>query len=256
MIPARSAVIETLPWSTGLKRPSDPESRRDSDRYRVPRAAADELLDLRSHVSRGMNLHVVCRSVDAGSGAANSPVAADGSFIIRNVAPGEYKLMARAPGEKNGEAAALPILVNGIDIDDISLTTMAGGTISGVLVSETGGPPAAPRERMRVTLRAVNTDVSPGGIPGGGMDAGRVKDDWTFTLSDIYTASRLRVMLPDGWMVKAILYNDRDISESPIELRSGEELSNVQVVVSNKVTTLSGVLADDKGAPATDGGNG
>jgi protocatechuate 3,4-dioxygenase beta subunit len=186
-------------------------------------------------------------------GVGNSPVAADGSFIIRNVAPGEYKLMARAPGEKNGEAAALPILVNGIDIDNISLTTMAGGTISGVLVSETGGPPAAPRERMRVTLRAVNTDVSPGGIPGGGMDAGRVKDDWTFTLSDIYTASRLRVMLPDGWMVKAILYNDRDISESPIELRSGEELSNVQVVVSNKVTTLSGVLADAKGAPATDG---
>jgi hypothetical protein len=99
----------------------------------------------------------------------------------------------------------------------------------------------------------VNTDTSPGGIPGGGPDAGRVKDDWTFALTDVYTASRLRVTVPDGWMVKAILYNDRDISESPIELRSAEDLSNVQVVISSKVTTVSGILADDKGAPLTDG---
>jgi hypothetical protein len=186
-------------------------------------------------------------------GLGTSPVAADGSFIIRNVPPGEYKLAARLPGDKAGESAALPILVNGIDIDNISLTTVAGGTISGVVVSDTGGAPAVPRDRLRVAVRAVNTDTSPGGIPGGGPDAGRVKEDWTFALTDIYTASRLRVTVPDGWMVKAILYNDRDISESPIELRSGEEMSNVQVVVSSKVTTVSGSLADDKGAPLTDG---
>jgi hypothetical protein len=37
------------------------------------------------------------------------------------------------------------------------------------------------------------------------------------------------------------------------ELRSGEEFSGVQIVVSNNVTTVVGVLADDKGAPLTDG---
>lgn len=39
----------------------------------------------------------------------------------------------------------------------------------------------------------------------------------------------------------------------PIELKSGETLSGVQVIVTNRVTTVSGQLADDKGSPVTDG---
>jgi hypothetical protein len=186
--------------------------------------------------------------------AGNSTVTADGSFTIRNVPPGEYKLMARAAGDKGGEAAALPILVNSVDIDNISLTTIVGGTISGQVVSETGAAPGAPRERIRVAARLVNADADPRvGPPGGGAESGRVKDDWTFAVTDVYGPSRVRVTLPDGWAVKAILHNDREISESPIELRSGEEMSNVQIIVTTKVTTVTGVLADDKGAPLTDG---
>jgi hypothetical protein len=105
-----------------------------------------------------------------------------------------------------------------------------------------------------VAARLVNADADPRvGPPGGSPDSGRVKDDWTFAVTDVYGPSRVRVTLPDGWAVKAILYNDREISESPIELRSGEEMSNVQIVITNQVTTVTGVLADDKGAPLTDG---
>ena len=63
----------------------------------------------------------------------------------------------------------------------------------------------------------------------------------------------LTVTLPDGWAVKAVLHAGRDIADVPIELASGQTLSDVQVIVTDKATTVSDQLADDKGAPITDG---
>src|SRR5206468_10368665 len=61
----------------------------------------------------------------------NSTVSPEGTFTIRNVPPGEYKVVARGSGDKGPEMMAVPIVVNGVDIDNLSLTTAAGGTIAG-----------------------------------------------------------------------------------------------------------------------------
>jgi hypothetical protein len=53
--------------------------------------------------------------------------------------------------------------------------------------------------------------------------------------------------------VKAVMHDGRDIAELPIELRSGETLSGVQVIVTKRVTSLTGQLVDDKGGPLSDG---
>jgi hypothetical protein len=52
---------------------------------------------------------------------------------------------------------------------------------------------------------------------------------------------------------KVIRRSDRDISETPLELRSGEQLSDVQVVVTNRVISVIGQLTDDRGMPLPDG---
>src|SRR5262249_52887692 len=109
-----------------------------------------------------------------------------------------------------------------------------------------------PRDRIRVAARLANMDFDPR-IGGGNPDSGRVKDDWTFAVTDVYGPVRLRVTMPDGWMVKTILRSDVEVGEAPLELRNGEELSGIRVVVSSNVTVVSGQLADDKGAPLTDG---
>ena len=49
------------------------------------------------------------------------------------------------------------------------------------------------------------------------------------------------------------MHDGRDIAELPIELRSGETLSGVQVIVTKRVTSLTGQLVDDKGGPLSDG---
>ena len=95
----------------------------------------------------------------------------------------------------------------------------------------------------------------PPGAAGGGAipDSGRVHDDWSFTVVSVFGAARVRAVVPDGWTVKAILHDGRDIADTPIELKSGETLTDVQVVVSQRVTSISGQLLDDKGAPLVDG---
>ena len=64
---------------------------------------------------------------------------------------------------------------------------------------------------------------------------------------------RLRVTLPDGWIVKAILHDGRDIADAVLDPKNVEDLSGLQVVISNKVTTVTGQLTDENGAPMTDG---
>ena len=55
----------------------------------------------------------------------------------------------------------------------------------------------------------------------------------------------------DGW--QRLSRDGRDITDTPIELRSGEQLTGVQVRVTDRMTVLSGDLTDDKGAPLVDG---
>jgi hypothetical protein len=45
----------------------------------------------------------------------------------------------------------------------------------------------------------------------------------------------------------------RDITDTIVELGSGEELGGVQIVLTDKLSTVSGQLVDQKGAPLADG---
>jgi hypothetical protein len=158
------------------------------------------------------------------------------------------------------EAAAAGVSVNGVDVN-VSLMTSSGGSISGQVLTESGAAPGFQPDRMRLVSRPINTDSDPRPIPGpggpgpGGLlgDNGRVRNNWTFTIADIFSPGRLRGTLPDGWAIKSILVDGRDIGDTPLEVRSGEELGGVQVVVTDSVTTVSGRFSDDKGAPVTDG---
>jgi hypothetical protein len=80
-----------------------------------------------------------------------------------------------------------------------------------------------------------------------------VKDDWTFLVAGVFGPARIRAVVADGWAVKAILQDGRDITDVPMEKRSGEELTGIEVMLTDRVTVVTGQLADDKGAPLQDG---
>jgi len=205
-------------------------------------------------------------------GGGNASTTADGAFTIRNVSPGTYRLVAQATRDTQSargtvlEIATQMVTLDGADVSNLSLATSMGWSIAGTVIADTGAPPDAPAGRFGVAARLVDPDgaFGPGGAPppppppgaaGGGAipDSGRVRDDWSFNVVSVFGAARVRAIVSDGWTVKAILHDGRDISDTPVEMKSGETLTGVQVVVSNQVTTVSGQLLDDRGAPLVDG---
>ena len=202
----------------------------------------------------------------------NATTAADGTFTIKNVPPGSYKVLAQTTRDTQSargtvlEIATQFVTLDGSDVTDLSLTTSMGWTIQGTVIGDTGAPPDASPGRFGIAARLVDPDggMGMGGAPppppppgaaGGGAipESGRVRPDWSFTVVSVFGAARVRAIVPDGWTVRAIMHDGRDIADTPVEMKSGETLTDVQVIVSSKVTTVSGQLLDDRGAPLVDG---
>jgi hypothetical protein len=205
---------------------------------------------------RSVGLTQLFRGAAGGSGnfaAGNGAVASDGTFAIKNVPPGEYKLQARGPSSSPGaddEAAAQTLSVNGADIDHITLTTSIGWSMTGRITAEDGAAPSLSTDRARIIATVPDVTNPRGGPPGGKT---RINDDWTFAVTDLFGPARLRLNLPEGWAVKALLLQRREVTDMPLETKAGEELSGVEIILTNRVTTVGGHVTDTTGTVVTDG---
>jgi hypothetical protein len=66
-------------------------------------------------------------------------------------------------------------------------------------------------------------------------------------------ANRLGVAsLPEGWAVRSIEQNGRDIGSQPFETQ-GQTLEGASIVLTNRFATVTASLQDVKGAPVQDG---
>lgn len=192
-------------------------------------------------------------------GSQQTTVGGDGTFTLKNVTPGEYKVVLRGTTERDGgsvqETAVALVAMNGVEINNLTLMATAGWSFTGRIVTASGDAPTAARDRFRVAGRPLNSDNQAGG-PGMGpnpAENGRVKDDWTFSVTGLLGPVRVRVTTPDDWIVSAIHQEGRDVTDGLLEGRNGEALANVVIVVSNKASALSGTLVDEKGGAASDG---
>jgi hypothetical protein len=198
-----------------------------------------------------LSLEVTGPSGGSFFGGAGTTVAADGSWKLRDVAPGEFQLTARSVGrDKPAETTSLTLVVTG-DMEGISLITDSGGTIIGRVVTDDGSPlPDA--SGLRISWQT----VVPGRRPTSqliGDDNGVVRSDGTFTLKGIAGPSMIRVnALPRGWVPKRIEAAEKDYVDTPIELRAGREVDGVRIVITNHFPTVSGQITDEKGN-ATEG---
>ncbi len=192
-------------------------------------------------------------SFHAGSDVHTSP---DGTFSATNVPPGEYKLVAsRMPNDPLGaEIALMDIVVDGTDLENLLLTGSTGGTVSGRIVIDGGAAPPT-MSKINVFLAEPFRVQPPPSLLGAFKDFGMsaVQEDGTWSVAHVFGRARFRVGVPEGWMVKAIIRDGKDVSDAPIELKNGESISGVDIVLSNQVTRLSGVLLNDRNVPVRDG---
>jgi hypothetical protein len=76
-------------------------------------------------------------------GFGGTKIAADGTFTIKDVSPGEYRLTVRLPGDKDRltESATTMVTVLGADVEGVTLVTGGGGSVSGRVITDDGVPP-------------------------------------------------------------------------------------------------------------------
>jgi Carboxypeptidase regulatory-like domain len=180
----------------------------------------------------------------------STKVGPDGTFSLRNVAPGEYNLNLRVPanGDVPAESAALTLSVAGTDIEGVVLTTSTGGSMAGRVVFDGNVAAPQPASQFRVVARPVNRDGPNTGAPS--PDNGRVRQDWGFTLTAVMGANRIGIAtLPPGWAIKSIDAQGRDLTDAPVEFSGGEKYEDVVITLTNRFPTLAGTTTDRKAAP-------
>lgn len=191
------------------------------------------------------------RGVVMQQGANGGRTDRTGAFQISNIAPGRYQVQARSGGRAaggEGELARMDLVVGADDVTGLTLVTAPGAVVSGSVVSDTGEPFDFRPQQLQVAARPFNIDVP--GIGGGG--AGRIGDDWSFELRNLTDTRLFRVSAPQGWVLKSVGLNGQDITDAPIEFPPGQSVAGVQVVLTKKVTALSGAVADARGQPLLD----
>src|SRR5258706_2609204 len=112
--------------------------------------------------SAGLTIRFIGAAGGGGGGrgmeAGSAPIAADGSFVFRNVSPGEYEVIVTTgnPRTGDGETAHASVTIDGANVDDVRLVTSAGWTASGRIVTENGASPTFPSTDIRVTTQLID----------------------------------------------------------------------------------------------------
>ena len=188
--------------------------------------------------------------------AAGNRIRADGTFILTNVAPGSYTLLATSggPGGRGGgnvepEMGSLPLVVSGEDVTGITLVTSPGATLAGVVAAADGIRTRLDTNGMQIMAQAVPFERGFGG-PG---RPGRVEADGSFTLTNLFGARAIRVNgIPQGWMLDAVRIGGVDVTDTPVEFGPNESVADVEILLTDRVTNLSGTVAGPDGKPSRD----
>ena len=173
----------------------------------------------------------------------------DGAFDIANVPPGRYLLRARGNDTDPPEYAEQPLTVAGGDLPGVTVMLMPGATIKGAVTFE-ASPNAASADPSDVRITAPSfTESSVGPNPNA-----RPGKDGRFTLEGVPVGSHLvrANNVPRGWMLKAVVVGGQDVTDQPVDLRSGQTLDGVTVVFTDKLGQISGTVTDDSGHPVTE----
>jgi hypothetical protein len=169
---------------------------------------------------------------------------------VNNVQAGEYMLAVRSAATKDQPAqeARRMIQVAGIDIEGLVIVTRSGGTLRGQ-VSSDDGTPVPGVDRLVVRARPLTWAARMSTL--GSSGNGRVNADGAFEVNAVVGPVVLWIgTLTGDWTLKAIQLNGRDLADDPIEVRHGEVLSGVRVVLTNRPTQVRGGLVDEKQQPA------
>src|SRR6185369_1086261 len=159
-----------------------------------------------------------------------------------------YILRARSGDSETPQFAMQPITLDGSDIDGLAVMLSAGATLTGTVVFNPGQSPAPDATQVRIT--APSTDLSDFGP----QPNARVDKDGRFTLSGVSAGAHLVRSGGNArnWILKSVTVNGRDVTDTPVSIRAGENLANVAIVFTDQQNEISGTVTTEQGTPVPD----
>jgi Carboxypeptidase regulatory-like domain len=199
-------------------------------------------------------LMVVQTNVGFGmSMAGSTQMRPDGTFTVTGLAPGSYMLRAQrmgGPGE-GPETAMATVTTTGDDISNLTIIAAKPSNLSGRVVVDPSAVSALPPALMIGVFPADQI-----GIPAPPPPPTRVAEDFTFETKA--PPGRMRLTLggmgppPAGWAVKSVRVNGVDVTDAGIDFRPNEDVSGVELELTNKLTAISGGVTNSRGETAKD----
>jgi len=195
----------------------------------------------------------------------NGRTAQDGSFSIRNVPPGRYLAIARSGGRQDDQRIGVqPVVVNGQNIGGLTISLQPEITVSGNIIVDSAGTPApTDYSAFRVDAPEVNplpAGGGPGGRGGGPFGtSGRAATNGSFSVPNLVpgrhyvriTGQGLTQGLTTGtqWNLKAVLAGEADVTDSGVDLKPGENVDNLTIVLTDRLTSITGTVRDATSTP-------
>jgi hypothetical protein len=184
-------------------------------------------------------------------GGGGGQVRPDGSFTVSNISPGEYTLAVNVSGGFGaiGETATETVTVSGDDISGLRLTGVKPSALTGRIIVD----PAQAASLSPSMLRLLAAPARPDDVPFMGNAPGKVNDDFTFELKARPGQQLIRLApIVPGWSLKTVRYGGVDVSDTGIEIRANEDLSGIEVELTNHPSEVSGVVTNARGESARD----
>jgi hypothetical protein len=169
------------------------------------------------------------------------PVRPDGTFTFASVAPGDYVFRAQSPPNKN--MAMLKLTVAAEDVTGVRLVALPPAVMTGRIVVDASM--AFPNAALSL-MATVDDQLMPGGVV-----PATVADDLTFELTALPGRNHINAInVPSGWMVRSVHVNSVDVIDEGVEVKPGDRIAGVDIEVTDKIATISGLATDARGEPA------
>ena len=181
---------------------------------------------------------------------SNGRVSSDGTFTLINVAPGDLMLQVivnpKVPSDQN-EFGTVPVTVTGADITGVRITTSPGVTVGGTVVFE-GTSPRTGDPTPRIFVQDARPDAP--GIMFFNPDStnGSIAEDGSFSIKGVSAREVLfRAATPPAWALKSVTLNGDDVTDVPTAIAESAKLGTLKVVLTDRVTDVSGTVAGSRG---------
>jgi hypothetical protein len=174
----------------------------------------------------------------------------EGDFEMSGVPPGRYLLQVQPQGPRDPDAliGMASVTVAGSDLSNVTIAMQRPARIRGRVEFEGGAPSTLRASQIRMFLQPI--DPMPRAYFGSAPP--EMADDFTFSARAGIGGVVIRVGGVPGWYLKSVLADGQDMSDSPLNVAPGAELTGVRVLLTQTKTTLTGSVRDDRGAVVVD----